>query len=116
MEGYLKEYWEPIEQELKNKDARIKCLEERNKVLEDEHYKDIEIQHLKRKIEDLKSDMFKGFYINKDEWDKIHEFIKNKTINGSFGGTVSYIFIPTSIGTIGKVECYGEKFTFRELG
>lgn len=35
---------------------------------------------------------------------------------GPIGGSLSYIFIPTSIGTIGKVRCScGAEFVFRDI-
>lgn len=37
-------------------------------------------------------------------------------LHGCIGGNYSYIFIPTSIGIIGEIQCScGEKFTFCEL-
>lgn len=35
---------------------------------------------------------------------------------GAIGGSYSYTFTPTSLGTVGEIKCTcGDKFCFREL-
>lgn len=106
---------------------RIKRLEEENKKLKEEHYKDDEIQRLQAELETLKKDYYiRGFPISKqqekeiDEWEDRHAAEahgKNKIWRGgAIGSVYSYHFTPTSIGTIGAVRCScGAEFTFRDL-
>lgn len=111
-------------------EKRIKYLEEENKKLKDEHYKDSEMQRMEVELKEAKDDLYRGFPISKEEQEKIREWeLKHdaekhglKTMEqrlragGCIGGRYSYHFIPTSIGTIGEVECScGEKFTFQDL-
>ena len=107
-----------------------KYLEEENKKLKDEHYKDSEMQRMKTELEKAKDDLHRGFPISKEEEEKIKEWqLKHdaekhglKTMEqrlragGCCGGRYTYQFVPTSIGTIGEVICScGEKFTFQDL-
>jgi hypothetical protein len=55
------------------------------------------------------------FELSKTQWDLLHEWIENHTDDknkicadkyaGAIGGAFKYMFTPTSIGTIVKVEC-----------
>lgn len=53
------------------------------------------------------------------EWIKKHNLKKHgsETVYcGAIGGGMTYIFTPTSIGTVGKIRCScGEEFCFRNL-
>ena len=107
-------------------EKRIKYLEEENKKLKDEHYKDSEMQKMKTELKKAKDDLYRGFPISKEEEEKIKEWqLKHdaekhglKTMEqrlragGCCGGRYTYQFI----GTIGEVICScGEKFTFQDL-
>lgn len=110
--------------------ARIKYLEKENKKLKDNAYKDSELQQMKSDLDDARSDLRRGFGISKMEEERIHEWKRRHEaevhgivtddqrmeLHGCIGGNYSYIFIPTSIGIIGEIQCScGEKFTFCEL-
>lgn len=105
-------------------------LREENKRLKEDAYKDSEIARLKEQNDNLFNDLCRGFGISEAEaksienWKQTHEAtVHNLTTyeqrlgaGGAIGGTYSYHFIPTSIGTIGTVRCNcGEEFTFRDL-
>lgn len=111
-------------------EKRIKYLEEENKKLKDEHYKDSEMQRMKTELEKAKDDLYRGFPISEEEekrieeWQDKHDAEKHglKTLEqkiragGCSGGRYSYCFCPTAIGVIGEIKCScGEKFTFQDL-
>ena len=119
---------------LKQRDAdqisRIKYLEKENKKLKDEAYKDSELQRMKAELAEARNDLRRGFGISESEqkaikeWKKKHETEahgivtddQRMKLHGCIGGNYSYIFIPTSIGIVGEIQCScGEKFTFCEL-
>ena len=108
----------------------ISRLEETNKKLRSEHYKDEELQKMKQEVKDIKEDYYRGFPISKEEkeaidkWKRQHEeevhclhtLEDRLRAGGTIGGSYHYEFIPTSIGTIGKVVCScGEEFVFCDL-
>ena len=127
----LEETLKEIKERFDSKEAEIKYLEEENKKLKDEAYKDNELQEMKERLDKMQNDMWRGFPITEEEmaairaWMKKHEeeahgLITDKqklASQGVCGGKYTYHFIPTSIGTIGYVECgaCGEKFTFQEM-
>ena len=109
---------------------KISRLEETNKKLRSEHYKDEELQKMKQEVKDIKDDYYRGFPITKEEeeaidkWKRQHEeevhclhtLEDRLRAGGTIGGSYHYEFIPTSIGTIGKVVCScGEEFVFCDL-
>lgn len=102
------------------KDEAYKQLEEWNK--------DEEIQKLKSKIESLQNELWNtkkySFKITPEEYEAIEEWKKKHveekhngdTYAGAIGGRYKYIFVPTSIGTVGSIKCScGETFCFSEL-
>ena len=102
------------------KDEAYKQLEEWNK--------DEEIQELKNKIESLQDKLNNirrySFEITREEHEAIEEWKKKHveekhngdTYAGAIGGRYKYIFVPTSIGTVGSIKCScGETFCFSEL-
>ena len=121
-----------IKREFDRKETRIKHLEDENKKLKDEAYKDNELQEMKERLDKMQNDMWRGFPITEEEmteiraWMKKHEEEAHGLITeeqkmkyqGVCGGKYTYHFIPTSIGTIGYIECgvCGEKYTFQEIG
>lgn len=99
-------------------EKRIKYLEEENKKLKDEHYKDSEMQRMEAELKKAKEDLYRGFPISEKEQEKIREWeLKHDAEkHGCIGGSLTWYFTPTSIGTIGEVICScGEKFTFQDL-
>ena len=53
-------------------EKRIKYLEEENKKLKDEHYKDSEMQKMEAELKKAQDDMYRGFPISKEEAEKIN--------------------------------------------
>ena len=112
-----------------DKTERIKRLEEANKKLKDEAYKDKEIQDMKKQLEKMKKDYHRGFPITEKEFDAIKLWKKKheEEVHGvrndvpsykrGTGGSYSYHFYPTSIGTSGVIRCScGAEFEFCEIG
>lgn len=111
-------------------EKRIKYLEEENKKLKDEHYKDSEMQRMEAELEKAKDDLYRGFPISEEEEKRIKEWQDKhdaevhglKTLKervhagGCIGGRYTYHFVPTSIGVIGSVKCNcGAEFVFQDL-
>ena len=97
---------------------RIKYLEEENRKLKDDAYKDAEMARMKSQYEEMKADYYRGFPITENEKKQIDNFInKYRGKNfGAIGGAFTYKFTPTSIGIAGEVIApNGESFTFKEL-
>ena len=119
-----------IKREFNYQNARIIYLQDQNKKLKEEHYRDTELQKMKEELDKVKADMYRGFPITEEEEKRIREWqdkhdaevhglktLKEKVhAGGCIGGRYSYEFIPTSIGVIGTVKCScGKKFTFQDL-
>lgn len=112
------------------RDSRIKYLEEENKKLKDEAFKDEELKRMQEKLKRTSDALMNSFQISKKEWDKIHEWKKQHeadvhglhtlkeriSAHGAAGGGYSYEFHPTGIVTFGSVVCdrCGAKFQFQE--
>lgn len=105
-------------------ESKIKDLENKIAELEDPLYRDKEIHKLKKERDEAREDLFRGFPISElesyaiEHW--MHKHINEKhngnSYAGAIGGRYSYIFRPTSIGTVGIVKCScGEEFTFQDL-
>ena len=111
--------------------ARNDRLQAENACLKDEHYENKVIQEQEDTIAKLRSDLGYSFRLSKSDWDSIHAWQnehlaeahgldtseKRLRTGGAIGGTWTYEFIPTSIGTIGSCICgkCKEKFTFQDL-
>ena len=104
-------------------EKKIEYLQKEIKKLESEHWKDNELQSMKKQYIEMNENYQRGFPISKEEKEKINTWINNhekEKHNGSprggvIGGCYFYIFIPTSIGVFGSIQCScGEKFTFQE--
>lgn len=94
------------------------------KALKDEHWKDDKLAEMKEERDKAIKEKHLGFYMTEEERDAIRAWkekhVKEKHnghyYGGSIGGTYTYIFTPTSIGTAGDIRCScGEEFCFREL-
>ena len=93
--------------------------------LNDQYANDKEIVRLQKIIDEQDSELRYGFGITKEENKIITEWIKKHNLTkhgsetvyyGAIGGGMTYIFTPTSIGTVCKVKCScGEEFCFRDL-
>ncbi len=104
-------------------EERIEYLQKEIKKLESEHWKDNELQLMKKQYIEMNENYHRGFPISKEEKEKINAWIdkhEKEKHNGSFyrgaiGGSYTYHFTPTSIGVFGSIQCScGEKFTFQE--
>lgn len=119
--------------ELKNRfdkqEDRIKYLEERNKKLQKENWAEEKCQKMENRYNAMLSEYYRGFPISEEEqekitaWKKQHDLEKHHAdtldkrvrLDGVSGGRFKYIFIPTSLGTLGYIQCNcGEKFCFRD--
>lgn len=127
---HIDTFAEDIKDELKRKDMTLKYLELQNRELYDEHYKDNEMQQMLNELNKMKDDYYRGFPISEEEDKNIKEWIDNheRDVHGCYtledkinrgvccGGTYTYEFVPTSIGTIGTVRCNcGAKYTFQNM-
>lgn len=98
---------------------KINSLKEEKKSFIKDVYTNDEIIKLKEEINRLKDDNKYGFSISSEEHLKIDEWKKSKEKidTGAISGRYEYLFIPTSIGVIGKIidPITNDEFTFREL-
>lgn len=109
---------------------RIRRLENENKKLKAERYKDEELSVMKTQLEEMKKAYYRGFPVSEEEQKQIVEWMNkhNKEVHncctledkvrrgGCIGETYTYEFTPTSIGTIGTVKCScGAEFVFQDI-
>ena len=109
---------------------RIRYLENENKKLKEENYKDEELQAIKTQLEKMREDYHRGFPISEKEYSNIQEWMNKHDEEvhnchslddklrrgGCIGGTYRYEFIPMSIGTIGTIKCNcGAEFVFQRI-
>lgn len=124
----ISEILDEVVANIKTRDSRIKYLEEENKTLKDETYKDSELTEMKEQYELMKNDLMRGFPISEEEkkhieeWKKKHDkeahgittLDQRLRAGGCIGGRYTYNFVPTSIGVIGTIKCScGEEFEFQ---
>ena len=85
--------------------------------LKQEKWADERLIEMKDKLETMSEEYYRGFPISAETESRINEWKKNHRHNGgAIGGTFTYEFIPTSIGTIGTIKCAcGDSFTFEDL-
>lgn len=94
-------------------------LKEENKKLKDGIWEKEEVKYLKEQYEEMKKGCRNGFLISEEENKKIDLWVKQHEIDhpgghGCSGGKYSYIFVPTGIGTFGKIRCTcGKEFSFQ---
>lgn len=109
-----------LEKYNKEREEKIDCLIKENERLRSENYKDEELAKMQKEItwtkdileRDQKA-MRLGFPISEEEdaainkWYKEHKEKEHggKYYGGAIGGSISYKFIPTSIGTVGVCSC-----------
>ena len=85
--------------------------------LKQEKWADERLIEMKDKLKTMSEEYYRGFPISAETESRINEWKKNHRHNsGAIGGTLTYEFIPTSIGTIGTIKCAcGDSFTFEDL-
>lgn len=116
-----------LKTKFENQEDLINQLRQQIKTLESEKWKDEKLQEMKEQYDKMREDYYRGFPISKKEKEKInawidkHEKEKHPRPENSFprggaiGGSYTYHFTPTSIGTFGSIQCTcGEEFTFQE--
>lgn len=121
VEGIIQTYTQ-LEEQVRL--LRTKCNDLQAK-LNDQYANDKEIVRLKEVINKQNIELINGFGITKEENDAIAEWESKHNLEkhgsetvyyGAAGGGMTYIFIPTGIGIIGKVRCScGEEFCFKDL-
>lgn len=110
----------------------IERLEEENKKLKTEAWKDEELLQMTRQLDEVMAEYRRGFPISEAEekaieaWCDKHDEeahgldtdYKKLKAGGTIGGRYSYHFIPTSIGVSGTIKCNkcGAEFEFCEIG
>ena len=92
-------------------------LQEKLQEIKDEKWADKRLQEMNEKLEKMRREYYRGFPISDEEQKKIDEWLVNhRHYGGAIGGSHTYEFNPTSIGTFGKIKCMcGEEFTFVDL-
>ena len=94
-------------------------VEQKNKELEDEHWIDERLRSMKERYDKMSADYWRGFPISEeqkkaiDEWQDQHwtkqhnapDTLSRLYKQGAIGGSFSYRFVPTSIGTSGVCRC-----------
>ena len=63
-----------IKREFDSQNAHIIYLQNQNKKLKEEHYKDTELQKMKEELERVRADMYRGFPISAEEEKRIKEW------------------------------------------
>ena len=113
-----------LEEYNQKQEQKIAVLQAENNLLKEEFYKDKTIKRLKEEVSNLQSELRLSFDVSEKEWKEIkkwkkkHEQEKHEDNNchGAIGGNYTYVFVPTSIGTIGTIRCScGEEFTFQNI-
>ena len=118
-----------IEEESAKKDRIIDFLRRRNEYIESEKYKNEELSRMKQEVESMRKSYYRGFPISEEEeaaieaWKIKHDeeahgittFEQQLKAEGVSGGRYTYIFVPTAIGTFGKIRCScGAEFEFTD--
>lgn len=86
----------------------------------DEKWRDKELQKLACENDNLRNKLTHSFSISEQDNQLIQNWIMNHNTHplkgGVSGGTFSYIFTPTSIGTFGTIRCNlcGKEYTFSD--
>lgn len=113
-EGDIAEAFESIKQSILWYKDIADTLREKVNYLESENYKDEELQNMKKQLQKMKEDYYRGFPMTKEQldsilkWQKEHdaaEHSNSKGYHGAVGGGYTYEFVPTSIGTFGTCYC-----------
>ena len=117
----MKELCEILTRKFEDIDKLCEYLREENEKLKNGEFEKQELKRLKERYDEMQADYFRGFPISEEEDKKVKKWMnehEKKCVggHGCVGGKYIYKFVPTSIGTIGKVVCScGEEFTFQDL-
>lgn len=108
-------------------DELIERLKNKINELEQANWKDKELQQMKEELTRTKEEANLGFRISKEEFEAatkwMYEHEKEKHCDpdrkfsrgGAIGGSYTWEFTPTGIGTFGSIRCScGDSFTFQE--
>ena len=118
----IKEVLQDLYNQFRAVQQRNKYLEDENKRLQTEQYKDEELARMKKNYDQMKDDYYRGFPISKEEMERIHKWMDELTkdypeakINSA---RFHYKFYPTALGVAGFVvdSITGKEFQFQELG
>lgn len=118
-EADLEKTFRAVKAGYRDKDTRIKYLEQKVRELEDEKWKNEELQELKKKYDKMSEDYYRDFPISPDENEKLAHWQNEHTKNihnavtleqklrleGASGGRWIYEFVPTAIETFGICVC-----------
>lgn len=118
-EADLEKTFRAVKAGYRDKDTRIKYLEQKVRELEDEKWKDEELQKMKEDYERMKADYYGGFPLTQEEIEKVNNWQNEHTkvvhkavtldqvlrLEGVSGGRWVYEFTPTAIGTFGSCIC-----------
>ena len=118
---------EMLKEKFRKLDKQIVYLKEQNEKLKSENWKDEQLQTMERRYKEMQEDYYSGFPISKKEKDAINKWIKKHEEEkhpssdrlfprgGAIGGSYTYRFTPTGLGTFGEIRCScGEIFHFQE--
>ena len=114
----------PLDESLDSIKTRFEVLVQANQSLfgrlqelQQEKWADERLIEMKDKLKTMSEEYYRGFPISAETESRINEWKKNhRHSGGAIGGTFTYEFIPTSIGTIGTIKCAcGDSFTFEDL-
>lgn len=124
----LEKCLEAIKARNEDNEDTIERLQEEIKVLKSEHYKDEQLQEMKKRLEKMQKDYWRGFPLTEEEeqdikrWQdkhnaEVHDITtdyERQKAAGCIGGQFTYEFTVTSIGILGQVRCgaCGEKHCF----
>lgn len=116
-----------LQEKFNKMNKQINYWQEKYNELKNEKWKDKELQEMEKELNKVKADAARGFSISKEEYDAAidwmnkHELAKHYDPNrytprgGAIGGSYTWLFVPTGIGTFGTIRCScGEEFTFQE--
>lgn len=113
-----------LRRDVENMHKIIDKYAEENRKLQSEYYKDELVAELRADCLALEKERKRSFTITEaeqkaiDEWRHTHEQYNHggSGTDGAIGGRYTYHFTPTSIGTVGKIQCScGVEFTFSEV-
>lgn len=108
-------------------DEIIENLKKENQELKEEAWKDKKLQEMEKRLKRMEEEYLLGFPISKEDYEKAqnwitqHEkekhslFSKGYSRGGCIGGSYTWEFTPTGIGTFGTVKCTcGDSFDFQK--
>jgi len=108
-------------------DEIIENLKKENQELKEEVWKDKKLQEMEKRLKRMEEEYLLGFPISKEDYEKAqnwitqHEKEKHSLFNkgysrgGCIGGSYTWEFTPTGIGTFGTVKCTcGDSFDFQK--